>query len=131
MLKPDFGRVVDRRIEWTKERIDWVRHLAEDKHMSAPDIAEDIGLARNQAPRIYELCKRCNIALSGQGGRVGTKAEAAVFSVAVRGHNADLLSRVAKRHALPAGKIAEMLLNACFETGEPFCDNLLDLYAGT
>ena len=28
------------------------------------------------------------------------------------------------------GKVAEILLNASFEQGEPFCENMLDLDAG-
>ncbi|WP_456722145.1 hypothetical protein [Bradyrhizobium sp. USDA 4350] len=99
--------------------------------MTAIEIALDIGLAANQAPRIYELCKRCNIALSGQGGRPKRDpGAAAVYQVAIGGHNAGLLARLAKRHSLHPGRVAEVLLNAVFETGEPFCENLLDLDAG-
>lgn len=68
MLKPDFGDV-GRRIEWNDDRVAWVRHLVEDRKMTAREIALDIGLAANQTPRIFELCKRCNIQLSGQAGR--------------------------------------------------------------
>ncbi|WP_342740028.1 hypothetical protein [Bradyrhizobium sp. B117] len=68
MLKPDFGSV-GRRIEWKDDRIAWVRHLAEAKKMTAREIALDIGLSANQAPRIFELCKRCNTQLLGQAGR--------------------------------------------------------------
>jgi hypothetical protein len=129
MLKPDFGRV-DRRIEWTEDRIAWVRHLAEVKNMTAREIAVDVGLSADQAPRIFEICKRCDIALSGQGGRPKPAGAAAIYSVAVAAHHVDLLSRLAKRHALYPGKVAELLLNAALETGGPFCENLLDLEAG-
>lgn len=129
MLKPDFGRV-DRRIEWTDDRIAWVRHLAEGNNMTAREIAVDIGLAADQAPRIFEICKRRDIALTGQGGRPKKAGDATVFSVAVKGSNADILARLAKRHSLYPGKIAELLLNASFEQGEPFCENMLDLDAG-
>lgn len=128
MLKPDFGRV-DRRIEWTEGRIAWVRHLAEDKRMTAREIAQDIGLASDQAPRIFEICKRRDIALAGQAGRPKT-SDAAVFRVAVSGRHSEVLARLSKRHGLIAGKVAELLLNASFEQGEAFCENMLDLDAG-
>jgi hypothetical protein len=129
MLKPDFG-AVDRRIDWNDERIAWVRYLAEDQKMTAREIALEIGLSANQAPRIFELCKRCKIELSGQGGRPRTAGEVRVYSVAISGSHTPLLARLAKRHSRQPGRIAEMLLNAVFETGEPFCENLLDLEAG-
>lgn len=127
MLKPDFG-AVDRRIDWNAERIAWVRHLAETKRMTAREIALDIGLAANQAPRIFELCKRCDIQLSGQGGRPRQESETRIYRVGVL--NSDVLTRLASRHKLPPYRVAELLLNAAIETGEPFCDNLLDLDAG-
>lgn len=130
MLKPDFGNV-DRRIEWNADRIAWVRHLA-GQQRTAIEIAVDIGLAANQAPRIYELCKRCNIALTGQGGRPKRDDDAAVvYRVAIKGSNSALLARIAKRHGIYPGRVAEILLNAVFETGEPFAENLLDLDAGS
>ncbi|WP_035662505.1 hypothetical protein [Bradyrhizobium sp. Ec3.3] len=130
MLKPDFGNV-GRRIEWNEGRIAWVRHLAEDRKMTAREIALDIGLAGNQAPRIFELCKRFNIVLSGQGGRPRQESPEAriIYRVGVHVRSADLLSRLAGRHSLDAGRIAEMILNAALETGEPLCENLLDLDA--
>lgn len=123
MSKPDFGNVGGR-IEWTAERIAWVRHLAEDRRMTARDIAVDVGLAADQAPRIHELCRRCGIALSGHGGR---PKRGVIHQVAILGHNVDLLRRLARRHALHPGRLAELLLNAAFETGETFCENLMDL----
>lgn len=127
MLKPDFGDVF--RIQWNSERIAWVRYLAEDLKMTAREIALDIGLAANQAPRIFELCKRCKIELPGNG-RPRSAGDARVYSVAIVGTHAPLLARLAKRHQLQPGRLAEMLLSAVFETGEPFCENLLDLEAG-
>lgn len=124
MLKPDFG-AVDRRIDWNADRIAWVRYLAETKRMTAREIALDIGLAANQAPRIFELCKRCEIQLSGQGGRPRQElAGARVYRVGVQ--NSDLLILLAVRHSLEPGRVAELILNAAFETGEALCENLLD-----
>lgn len=130
MLKPDFGDV-GRRIEWNDDRVAWVRHLVEDRKMTAREIALDIGLAANQAPRIFELCKRCDIVLSGQGGRPRQSPEARIYRVGVHTQNADLLMRLAGRHSLDPGRIAEMILNAAFETGDTFCENLLDLDPAT
>ncbi|RXG93022.1 hypothetical protein [Bradyrhizobium zhanjiangense] len=128
MSKPNFGNV-DRRIQWNDDRVAWVRHLVEEKGMTAREIAIDIGLAANQAPRIFELCKRCNIQLSGQGGRPRQEAAGArIYRVGVQ--NADLLARLAVRHSLDPDRIAEMILNAAIETGDTFCENLLDLDAG-
>jgi hypothetical protein len=129
MLKPEFGRL-DRRIEWTADRIAYVRHLAEDRSMTARDIAADIGLSPDQAPRIFAVCQRFDIALSGQAGRTKAPGAATVYRVAIAGGNADLLARLSKRHSLYPGKVAEILLNASFEQGEPFCENMLDLDAG-
>jgi hypothetical protein len=129
MLKPDFGRVS--RIDWTPDRIAYVRHLAEERNMSAREIALDIGLAANQHPRIFELCKRCGIALSGQAGRPRRDTGAArAYSVGVSGRNAALLALLAQRHSTSAGRLVEMLLNAAFETGETFCENLLEMDSG-
>jgi len=125
MSKPDFGNVGGR-IEWTAERIAWVRHLAEDRRMTARDIAVDVGLAADQAPRIHELCRRCGIALSGHGGR----PRRVIHQLMISGPNVDLLARLARRHSLHPGRIAELLLNAAFETGETFCENLMDLNDG-
>jgi hypothetical protein len=131
MLKPDFGDI--RRIEWNADRVAWVRHLAEEKKMTAKEIAADIGLSTSQAPRIFELCKRCNIVLSGSGRRGKTPTapgEGRVYSVAVSLRNGVLLARLAERHSMTPGQVAELLLSAAIETGEPFCLNLLDLEAG-
>ncbi|WFT95079.1 hypothetical protein QA633_43700 [Bradyrhizobium barranii] len=129
-MKPDFGNV-GRRIEWSDDRIAWVRHLAEDQRMTAREIALDIGLAANQAPRIFELCKRCNIQLSGQGGRPRQEAAGSrIYRVEVQSRNTDLLSHLAARHSLEPGRVAEMILNAAIETGDTFCENLLDLDVG-
>jgi hypothetical protein len=129
MLKPDFGQV-DVRIDWTDDRVAYVRHLAE-QGMSASAIAVDIGLSANHAPRIFELCKRHDIRLTGRGGRPRQDAPVVVYRVAIHARNAEILDRLAKRHSLYAGRVAEILLNAAFETGEPFCENLMDLDAGT
>jgi len=130
MSKPNFGNV-DRRIEWNDDRVAWVRHLAEEKKMTAREIALDIGLAANQAPRIFELCKRCNIQLSGQGGRPRQQSlEARIYRVGIHTRNADLLARLAGRHSLDPGRVGEMILNAALETGDTFCENLLGLDAG-
>jgi hypothetical protein len=130
MQKPDFGNV-NYRIEWTTARVQWVRYLAEDKNMTAREIAADIGLPEDKTPRIFELCKRHDIALTGQGGRPKQDGgDAAVYRIAVTSRHADLLARLARRHSLYPGKVVEMLLNAAFETGEPFCINLLDIDAG-
>jgi len=127
MSKPNFGNVY-RRIEWNDDRVAWVRHLVEGKGLTAREIALDIGLAANQAPRIFELCKRCNIQLSGQGGRPRQKAAGArVYRVGIE--NADILARLAARHSLDPGRIAEMILNGALATGDTFCENLLDLDA--
>lgn len=128
MLKPDFG-YVGRRIEWNDDRVSWVRYLAEEKKMTAREIALDIGLAANQAPRIFELCMRSNIQLSGQGGRPRQAVEARAYSVGVQEQNVRLLMRLARRHSLPPGRVAEMILNAAIETGDTFCENRLDLDA--
>jgi hypothetical protein len=129
MLKPDFGRL-DRRIAWTPERIAYVRHLAEDHSMSANAIAANIGLAPDQVSRIFAICQRFDIALTGQAGRPKAAGAAVVYRVAISAHNAELLARLSKRHSLYPGKVAELLLNASFEQGEPFCENMLDLSAG-
>lgn len=127
MLKPDFG-AVRRRIEWNDSRVAWVRFLAEEKKMTAREIALDIGLAAKQAPRIFELCKRCDIQLSGQGGRPRQEpVDARAYRVGVQSQNIGLLTRIASRHGLEAGRVAELVLNAALETGEPLCENLLDL----
>jgi hypothetical protein len=126
MLKPDFGRV-DRRVEWTKERVDYIRHLAEEKKMTAREIAADIGFAEDQAPRVFAVCQRNDIALAGQAGRPKAAGTAIVYRVAIGDRNTELLARLARRHALYPGKVAEILLNAAFEQGEPFCENMLDL----
>ncbi|RZM99939.1 hypothetical protein CWO91_34775 [Bradyrhizobium genosp. SA-3] len=127
MSKPNFGNV-DRRIEWNDDRVAWVRHLVEEKGMTAREIALDIGLAANQAPRIFELCKRCNIQLSGQGGRPRQEAAGArAYRVGVQHRNSGPLARLAARHSLDPSRIAEMILNAAIETGDTFCENLLDL----
>lgn len=130
MRKPDFGKV-DRRIDWTKDRIDWVRYLA-GQQKTAREIALDIGLAPNQAPRIFELCRRCDIALNGQGGRRAPPpaADALVFRVAIRGGNIAALKRLTDRHSMHPGAFAELLVNAAIEQGETFCENMLDLEAG-
>ncbi|WP_439406419.1 hypothetical protein ACNJX9_34075 [Bradyrhizobium sp. DASA03076] len=130
MSKPNFG-AVHRRIEWSDDRIAWVRFLAEERRLTAREIALDIGLAANQAPRIFELCKRCDIQLSGQGGRPRQEiAGAHVYRVSVQDRNSGLLARLAGRHSLDPGRIAEMIMNAALETGDTFCENLLDLEAG-
>lgn len=129
MFKPDFGDV-GLRIEWNSDRVAWVRHLAEDKRKSAREIALDIGLSANQAPRIFELCKRCNIQLSGQAGRSPKPGDARIYRVGIQGDKVGLLDRLAGRHSMAPAKIAELILNAAIETGEPFCENLLDLDAG-
>ncbi|MCA1510506.1 hypothetical protein [Bradyrhizobium sp. NBAIM01] len=41
--------------------------------MTAREIALDIGLAANQAPRIFELCKRCDIQLAGRAAATGSR----------------------------------------------------------
>jgi len=132
MLKPDFGDV-ERRILWNDDRIAYVRHLAEQKRMTAREIALDIGLAANQAPRIFELCKRCDIALTGQGGkpkRAPAAGASVVYHVAISSEQAAVLDRIGKRHSLYPGRVAEILISAAVETGEHFCENLLDLDAG-
>ncbi|KYK45213.1 hypothetical protein A1D31_35665 [Bradyrhizobium liaoningense] len=111
MSKPDFGKV-GRRIEWSDERIAWVRFLAEERRLTAREIALDIGLAAKQTPRIFELCKRCNIQLSGQGSRPRQKSpKTRAYRVGVHTRNADLLTRLASRHSLDPDRIAEMILN--------------------
>lgn len=129
MQKPDFG-TVSRRIDWNDDRIAWVRFLVEERKLTAREIALDIGLAPNQTPRIFELCKRRNIRLSGLGGRPRQQSpELRMYRVGVPIRNADLLTRLAGRHSVDPGRIAQMILNAAFETGDTFCENLLDLEA--
>ncbi|MBB4428409.1 hypothetical protein GGD66_006996 [Bradyrhizobium sp. CIR48] len=50
--------------------------------------------------------------------------------MAVQDRNSDLLARLAARHSLDPSPIAAMILNAAIETGDTFCENLLDLDAG-
>ncbi|UVO30515.1 hypothetical protein [Bradyrhizobium arachidis] len=123
MQKPDFGNV--RRIEWNDDRVAWVRRLAEDKSMTAQEIALDIGQAANQAPRLFELCKRRDISLTGTGGRP-RRGEVRI-AVGVPAQYADVLTSIAQRHRMPARRIVELLLNAVLEAGETFCTNLMDL----
>jgi len=126
MLKPDFGRI-DRRIDWTPERIAYVRYLAEERRMPAKEIATDIGLAANQAPRIFELCKRCMIALSGQAGRRRTR-DAMVFPVTVDGKNAATLAQLTSRYGVSHGRVAELIVNGVLEQGTVFAENIVDIW---
>lgn len=130
MQKPDFGNV-KYRIEWTRDRIAWVRHLAKSGK-SARDIARDIGLSTDQTPRIFAICKRCNIELNGGLGRspqAATPGQTAMYRIAVQGKNAELLGTLAKRHSLYPARVLEALVNHALETGEALCENLLDLDA--
>ncbi|MBH5370959.1 hypothetical protein [Bradyrhizobium glycinis] len=125
MLKPDFG-AVGRRIDWHDERVAWGRHLAEDKPMTAREIAADIGLAATQS-RAFLNCasaaiSTCSDRADDRGRKVKRAFIASAFRVAI-----PAFSRLAARHSLDEGRIAERILNAALETGEPLCENLLDL----
>lgn len=127
MQRPDFTDA-KWRIVWTAERIAYVRHLAEDRKMSARDIALDIGLSAATAPRINATCRRFDIQLTGQAGRPAASG-ARYHRVKVAAKHGPLLEQIARAHDLLPADVAALLIDAVCEQGEAFCKNMLDLGA--
>ena len=125
MKRPPFETDGRGRVIWTPDRIAYVRHLAEVQHFKAWAIAEDIGIGAENRARVFAICAREGIELTG-GGRPRSRVELAVcLSV----EHASVVQDLAKRGHVRPRDIAEKLLTACLSEGVTFCANLIDTEA--
>lgn len=125
MDRPDFGIGKLFAIRWTKPRLAYVKHWAE-QGLSAAEIAlkiDENGSVKGSA--VSAACQRNGIRLQGRGGRPPHRPKPISIVIDERYHQT--LGAVGVRHNLTKAEVADRVLGAAVEQGEGFIENLLDL----
>lgn len=123
MKRPAFPKDGSR-IAWTPPRVAYIRHLAEVRRMTGDEVAEDIGLTKDQRARIYLIARRFKINLNG---RSSAKGETLSLKIAVAGKGVPTLAALAKKFGRSKREIATLLVDGVLDQGQTFAENILDI----
>lgn len=126
MQKPDFGIGKLLTTQWTRDRIDYLKHLA-GLGLSAAEISREIYGHVGKQKGIAAQCNKHGIVLRGRPGRKHSAPRP--ISIDIAAVHMTAIVRLAARHKLDPPSVVHRLIDAMFEQGETFVDNLLDLSA--